>query len=446
MMLATRALVGGGGGGAAVIGSAAACATCAALCIAYRKKIPHPTEYDCMGKPAMWCGCHTHEKFTLVIEVHEGKNAPKNSSVYLHVSCGRFESQINAIEPDKDGALPWYETTRIHVRQRDDEVLIKCYKKGLLQDESVGELRLDVHKDLITPDFPVRQWYTLQHEGKNSVKVQLSFRKIAADLPEGSSPLLEQAIIMAQLEAEATGKKANLDFSRMDDLEKLVFFSKVLEGPLMLLREVGGWHLRYYKAEEKRANHWQWSYWSTKEACQMGKKPEGGVKFMGISHVLPDRDNRHQFFVKYHDNTGTRNMFFKRVDRDRDVWCDGLYEFVNKLRNYLEKHPAQTKPEAHLQKFHEDDNPEKKKKKKDKKSSASRRRSFAQSPSGSAVSGADPNAPVRRRVSVANAPDKPLILFPEPKSVKSTVDKMIADAGMPAVGVQPPTGTPPAGQ
>lgn len=43
-------------------------------------------------------------------------------------------------------------------------------------------------------------------------------------------------------------------------------------------------------------------------------------------------------------------MFFKRVDRDRNLWSDGLYEFIEKLREYLEKNPDGGAAKAFLEK------------------------------------------------------------------------------------------------
>lgn len=63
---------------------------------------------------------------------------------------------------------------------------------------------------------------------------------------------------------------------------------------------------------------------------------------MAISLVLPDKYDRHCFYLRYHDMMGVHDLFFKRVDRDRNLWSDGLFEFIEKLREYLEKHPEAT--------------------------------------------------------------------------------------------------------
>lgn len=71
---------------------------------------------------------------------------------------------------------------------------------------------------------------------------------------------------------------------------------------------------------------------------------------MAISLVLPDKYDRNTFYVRYHNHQGVHDLFFRRVDRDRNLWSDGLYEFIEKLREYLEKASALPATEAFLEK------------------------------------------------------------------------------------------------
>eukprot|EP01053_Blabericola_migrator_P007158 Blabericola_migrator_1__7157@NODE_362_length_9426_cov_300_827118_g290_i0_p7_GENE_NODE_362_length_9426_cov_300_827118_g290_i0NODE_362_length_9426_cov_300_827118_g290_i0_p7_ORF_typecomplete_len123_score26_79_NODE_362_length_9426_cov_300_827118_g290_i069177285 len=32
--------------------------------------------------------------------------------------------------------------------------------------------------------------------------------------------------------------------------------------------------------------------------------------------------------IRYQSKSGTKDMYLQRVDRDRDLWVDGLYEFI----------------------------------------------------------------------------------------------------------------------
>lgn len=82
------------------------------------------------------------------------------------------------------------------------------------------------------------------------------------------SPLIHQALLHAQYEAESRGEPLKIDINNMSDLQRLRFFSKVLEGPLKLMSSVGGsWIPLYFKATERRSGKWEWQYWNSKEEC-----------------------------------------------------------------------------------------------------------------------------------------------------------------------------------
>eukprot|EP00917_Polyrhabdina_sp_WS-2016_P024595 GHVP01053168.1.p1 GENE.GHVP01053168.1~~GHVP01053168.1.p1 ORF type:complete len:189 (+),score=23.77 GHVP01053168.1:477-1043(+) len=160
--------------------------------------------------------------------------------------------------------------------------------------------------------------YTLKRDGKNSVKIQMSFLRVDSDIEEQTNSLIEQAVVAAQMEATKNGEKFILDLDSMTDKERIVFFSRILEGRLKMNQGSGG--------------RWTWAYWSSKSAFLSGEKAIGEIPLLAISTVLPDNNDRHQFYVKYYDNKGPRDVFFRRVDRDRNLWSDGLYEFIEKVR------------------------------------------------------------------------------------------------------------------
>lgn len=82
------------------------------------------------------------------------------------------------------------------------------------------------------------------------------------------SPLLHQALLHAQYEAESRGDTLRIDFRNFSDLQKLRFFAKVLEGPLKKMGGIGGgWEPIYVKAVEKKSGKWEWRYWHSKEDC-----------------------------------------------------------------------------------------------------------------------------------------------------------------------------------
>ncbi|KAL8451852.1 hypothetical protein Emed_001732 [Eimeria media] len=174
-------------------------------------------------------------------------------------------------------------------------------------------------------------------KGVSNVKALLSFHYMDPSLPTAQSPLLQQAVLLAQQEAEAKKEPLNLDLASMGEKQRLVFFSKVLEGPLQRMAASGSaWTDLYFKAVETAKDKWEWCCWSSRQACYSDAAVVASYPFLAISLVLPDKSDKNVFYVRYHEKYKQHDLFFKRVDRSRDLWSDGLFEFIDKLRAYLD--------------------------------------------------------------------------------------------------------------
>ncbi|KAL8435133.1 hypothetical protein Efla_006354 [Eimeria flavescens] len=341
----------------------AAIACCAATCAcgigsicAYRNRqvIPHPSECSLIGLCFRRLGCHDHDKFDMLVEVHDIMNVEGNGQFSVELQAGRFFARTSQGEARKT-KVEIQERLTLHVRQCEREIHVRVLRHGVVGSEPIGECRIKVKADLIDVGFPKRQSYTMMNEGKACCKVILSFHRLdTAHVNLGEyqmSPLIHQALLHAQYEAESRGEPLKLDINNMSDLQRLRFFSKVLEGPLKLMSSIGGsWVPLYFKATERRSGKWEWQYWDSKEECLSGMKKKGGYSFLAISLVLPDKYDRNTFYVRYHNHQGVHDLFFRRVDRDRNLWSDGLYEFIEKLREYLEKSSGLPAAEAFLEK------------------------------------------------------------------------------------------------
>ncbi|KAL8428460.1 hypothetical protein Efla_003276 [Eimeria flavescens] len=226
----------------------------------------------------------------------------------------------------------------LKVRQVDNIILLKLVKTGALKAEVVADYRVRVKQDLIDRKFPKKEWITMNAvKGVSNVKALLSFHYMDPSLPTAQSPLLQQAVLLAQQEADAKKEPLNLDLASMGEKQRLVFFSKVLEGPLQRMAASGtAWTDLYFKAVETAKDKWEWCCWTSRQACYNDAAMVASYPFLAISLVLPDKTDRNVFYVRYHDKTKQHDLFFKRVDRSRDLWSDGLFEFIDKLRAYLD--------------------------------------------------------------------------------------------------------------
>ncbi|EPR58892.1 hypothetical protein TGGT1_315160 [Toxoplasma gondii GT1] len=338
MALVLRLMGGAAGMGAKAVGGA--CCELGSACFRQiTKGLPHPTECGCLGSLFFYLGIHDHQKFNVLVEIHELDRVPKSCSLYMTIEAGRWSATSQVVKvKGQDQRVVVEERLMVHIRQVDNEVKIFLFKKGLVKTTRLANLVLKVKEDMIDKKFPKRTWYNMKVEnGKSQPRINLSLHKLDPGLPTNQSPLLQQAMLIAQQEADEKGEELKLDLAKMTAKERLTFFSQVLEGPLERLNANGGACMQfYYKAVEVKPDRWEWCYWESAAACKEGKEKEGSIPFLAISLVLPDRKNRNVFFVRYHDKDNQHDVFFRRVDRDRNLWSDGLYEFIEKLRAYRE--------------------------------------------------------------------------------------------------------------
>eukprot|EP00921_Rhytidocystis_pertsovi_P003123 GHVQ01005203.1.p1 GENE.GHVQ01005203.1~~GHVQ01005203.1.p1 ORF type:complete len:433 (-),score=26.56 GHVQ01005203.1:302-1600(-) len=332
----------------------AAC-VCGSLCLSVggyccyrnRAQIPHPSECGLIGKVYFLGGCHKHTKLDLMAEIHEARMVPKGAKVKVRIVSGRFSDETSAAYAEDKGRCDILERLNVHVRQCDEYVEIISLNSGSLSSSEIGRLKIDVENELVGEGFPKRREYILKDQfDKSSIRLLISFHNIDSENVDlggvEASPLVRQALLQAQYEAENSGEKLNIDLLSMTERERLSFYSKVLEGPLQIMSGIGGqWSNVYVRPSEKKDGTWLWSHWKSKQDCTDGAKPIRVIPLLSISVVLPDTYDRTSFYIKHHTTAGAHDLVFKRVDRDRDMWSDGMYEFIDKLRAYLESNPLQ---------------------------------------------------------------------------------------------------------
>lgn len=60
------------------------------------------------------------------------------------------------------------------------------------------------------------------------------------------------------------------------------------------------------------------------------RNPRGLIPILSVSAVLRNdsEGSRHQFFIRYSTRSGSQDLYLERVDRDREIWVNSLYEFI----------------------------------------------------------------------------------------------------------------------
>ncbi|CEM10404.1 unnamed protein product [Vitrella brassicaformis CCMP3155] len=338
--------------------------------------MPHPSECRCIGDLYIKAGWHKHYPFNMVVEVHHGEQYPTKGSHFLLFRCGRNSERTTA-----DPKCQWHQRLKFHVRQCDKKLKIFFMTAGTIKNTEVPSLELDIDDDLCEQNFPKQRAYQFKgKDNRNAGKAKLSFIKIEGEIPSEATPLMQQAMLRAQIDAGESDEPLNLDLEKMTETDKLRLCARCITGPLEKMAAFGSWRPVFVKAQEAKAAKWELAYWDSQESCRQGQEKLGSIPFIAVSKVVVDPSDRHSFFIQYHEKSGNqvvvRDWCLKRVDRDRDLWVDGLYEFIDTYRNVRDKLKEEKKEEKAQKKL------QKKAKKKKKGSAAA-----------AAASAADESAP-----------------------------------------------------
>ncbi|GIX66060.1 uncharacterized protein BcabD6B2_54960 [Babesia caballi] len=311
--------------------------------------LPTITEYEPIASFLFYTGVHRHRGFHLLIEVCALEGAFVRQKTVLELVVGGMTVPMTAVPTNPKGVIESLGSRGlVYVTQREDQIQLLLYRKHLVTRRRLASLTFNVERDILGGDFPKSKWYTIRENGTALGRAKISFFKskpnvkfLYASAVEAQQSLvdclvLQQALMCAQ-EYKDAGKTIRTDLSVdgiMLEHEKLFLFSFALEGPL-IAKESYASEMRYYKAV-LTDGAWKWCFWSSKVDCRSGRRPLGAVAILSISTVIRHPTDYSCFYVKYYTKDGAHDVIFKAVDRNRDVWADALFLFIEEARRYLE--------------------------------------------------------------------------------------------------------------
>ncbi|UKJ87851.2 hypothetical protein MACJ_000291 [Theileria orientalis] len=319
-----------------------ACCRSAELCFTecsrrVYKSIPTPSDYEPMATFCYYSGIHNHREFHLLINISDIEGDFLKRQCCIELEVGEFRIPATAIPVSKEGTLRNILCrASVRVRMCDSQVNLNIYRKQVLTKLLVSKLTLDVDRDILAKKFPQNSWYTLYNKSTKVGRIRISFYKVNNSLNVIDNVVLQQAILCANdhINSGAELKINILHPDIMLQAERLVLLSFSLEGPL-IAKENYASQMRYFKTYQK-GGKWYWSFWNSKPECRANRRPQGSVYLLSISTILKHPTDYTVFYVKYHTKDGPRNLFFKTVDRSRDIWTDSLYMFIHSMRDYIE--------------------------------------------------------------------------------------------------------------
>ncbi|KAH8739320.1 putative transmembrane protein [Cryptosporidium ryanae] len=324
-------------------GGIVCCAIFGGIFFFLRKYLPHPSEFFPFNWLSLKLGIHKHENLKIILDIFDIFELQEHGKYSLRIKCGReteetlvstsTESTNDQLNNIKMFNCSWGEKCVIFVSQREDYLFLELVSHGTFTNSVVGECKIGI-MDIFEAKFPKRVTYSVQKGRKYIGKVVLSFYRISPNIfVDETTPVIFQAMINLQTDADIAGNKnicANLD--KMSEKEQLIFFSKALQGNLYYLENGNNDKTRifYFRAVEVTLNRWEWCYWMNEGDYLKGTNKLGSYSFLAMSVVIPDKFDKNMFYIKYHDFYGTHDLFFKTVDIDRDIWSEGIYEFIDR--------------------------------------------------------------------------------------------------------------------
>ncbi|KAH7649461.1 putative transmembrane protein [Cryptosporidium bovis] len=330
-------------------GGIVCCAIFGGIFFVLRKYLPHPSEFFPFNWLSLKLGIHKHENFNIILDILDCFELQEYGKYSIRVKCGREEKETfvststenthDHSNNNKIFSCSWGEKCIVFVRQREDYLFLELVSHGTFTNSTLGECKIRI-MDIFEAKFPKKVTYNIQRGRKYIGKVTLSFYRISPNIfVDETTPVLFQAMINLQTDADIQGNK-NIcaNFDKMSEKEQLIFFSKALQGNLYYLENGNNDKVRmfYFRAIEVTLNRWEWCYWMNEGDYLKGTNKLGSYSFLAMSVVIPDKFDRDRFYIKYHDFYGTHDLFFKTVDIDRDIWSEGIYEFIDRLRTYLD--------------------------------------------------------------------------------------------------------------
>lgn len=310
-------------------------ASAVAFLLVIWKKIPHPAEFEFIGRWFRLAGWHKHLPYDLIFEFgYVQLSSKKPMDFYITVESGRFEESTQVCTSDAEGKINVFERVTIRLRQMDNACKLFLFRRGTLglTKTQVGQIIFTWDADLSAENFPRdKAYHWCSKDGKRTIDtLTMSLNRVEALRTKPLDPLDQMAIIEA--------RKRGLGVTTLDDMpieKRIEAYANCIEGPLDILRPLKPPKTFFFKAQRLKNGKYTWMIYPTREAMERKEKHTEHVPFLSISLVLADPSNRHQFYVKYLTKDGVRELFLRRVDRDRDLWSEGLYGFIEKYRAYL---------------------------------------------------------------------------------------------------------------
>mmetsp|Transcript_120685 Transcript_120685/g.276597 ORF Transcript_120685/g.276597 Transcript_120685/m.276597 type:complete len:426 (-) Transcript_120685:71-1348(-) len=307
--------------------------------------------FSCIRDLYLKHGIDKFPTFDVIVRVHSVKDtvrAPKDLRVKVQF---KYNSWTTKVSPGK-----WEQTSKVEVPQGATECVLSLTSGS---GKRVGSAKLDVWEEMLEKEgfFGETQNIKLLKAGQAAGTLRVTFLK------GGESGEEEKAPLLAGMKDTSYGLNAAVQqhlgdagerTEPIEGEEKIRLLAKTLQG--RLIKTTGGKEFFFAVVEmdtpkgdsdgEGGKKKWYWCWYKDQKMFKTdAQKPVGHIPILAITSVRREPKNETKFVIKYEHKGMKAEMPLKRVDRETEIWSEGLELLVKETHKLKKLAKASAKPE-----------------------------------------------------------------------------------------------------
>lgn len=338
-------------------------AVCVLLLAAFARKVKvNYRAYFGIGQFLRKVGYDDFDTFTLSVLVDsvEYLGAEKYA---LKISCGQNSSQTSFVKESRE----IHETLEIRILQGSGRLLVSMVNiKGkplasksltikevqkLSRHNKRTVLTLNKCDKHMTSDVKANVTFFVQSANDSGDEADSMFAGCDTTnfSPEMQLLLKSTASNSRQGKDDSTTEQENVDAKATTEESPLELLAAACKGTVKLCGSMGhvkDYYMAVYKAD-KDGNPkdyvagttadllaWHFGWWQDEASFMRKEPPVGSIAMLRITnvHAVPEKQKKDNFCIRHvNKNKQKEDLFFKKVDRSREVWVECLHLFLEQL-------------------------------------------------------------------------------------------------------------------
>lgn len=236
-----------------------------------------------------------------------------------------------------EAAGTFQQPLHITVEQGTEDVVVELVDT---HNRVLATMSFDIVNQILNPEeIHTEALYSMKQKAKGIAKPRVRLTMVVQSgqdeetglLAAGSDVdiLVRQQLKKAKLEAVQAGLAGE------DDLSEMNILKQASAGPLELFEGLGKTATVYAAVlGPPQSRRYVLGIWNNQKDYENGKKALQEIDLLKIESIQGDPTRLHVFVVNCYDASRVRKeLFFRRIDRARDVWVEILHLLVMRARD-----------------------------------------------------------------------------------------------------------------